>query len=215
MSFEQRLIVEEIANSITHGIGFVLSLAGFGILIALTLTKGSMWHFVGCGVYGATMVILYAASTLYHSVRQPRLKHIFLQVDQMAIYLLIAGTYTPFMLVNLRGFWGLMLLTLVWALSIFGIVFKIIFVDRYKSVTMSLYLLTAWAALLAVKPIIAAVPLGGLAWIAAGGLAYMLGLVFFAWDRLPFNHTIWHVFVLAGSGCHFLAVIYYVLPVRT
>lgn len=215
MSYEKRLIIEEIANSITHGIGLLMSLAGLAILIALTITKGSVWHLVGCAVYGATMVILYAASTLYHSVRHPKWKHFFRQVDQMAIYLLIAGTYTPFMLVNLRGFWGFLLLTLVWALSIFGIVFKIIFVDRYNQVTMSLYLLIAWTALIAVKPIFISVPLGGLAWIGAGGLAYMLGLVFFAWDRIPYNHTIWHVFVLAGSCCHFLAVIYYVLPVGT
>ncbi len=215
MHIERRLIVEEIANSVTHGIGLVLSLAGLAALVILAMTRGSTYHIVGCSVYGATLVAVYAASTLYHSFRRPRLKHLFRIADQVAIYLLIAGTYTPFMLVTLRGFWGWLLLTLVWALSLFAIAFKIIFVDRYKAVTMALYLMIAWMAIIAVKPIITTVPIGGLAWIGAGGAAYMTGLVFFAWDRLPFNHTIWHLFVMTGSICHYFAVMFYVLPVKT
>ena len=134
--------------------------------------------------------------------------------DQVAIYLLIAGTYTPFTLVNLRGRWGWSLLALVWTLALFGIGVRVIFAERRKAITMALYLAIAWMAIIAVKPIFATVPLGGLAWIGAGGLAYMTGLVFFAWDRLPFNHTIWHLFVIIGSGCHYFAVMFYVLPAR-
>jgi hemolysin III len=204
--------IEEIANSVTSGIGLVMSLAGLVALVMLAFARGDGWHIVGCGVYGATLVALYAASTLYHSVQKPRLKRIFLAADQVAIYLLIAGTYTPFMLVNLRGRWGWTLLAIVWTLSIFGIGFRVIFAERRKAVTMALYVAIAWMAIIAVKPIFATVPLGGLAWIGVGGLAYMTGLVFFAWDRLPFNHTIWHLFVMVGSGCHYFAVMFYVLP---
>ncbi len=212
MHIERRLIIEEFANTITHGIGLVLSIVALAMLTGLAWQKASLWHFAGCAIYGSTQVVLYGASTLYHGTQTPARKHLFRQIDQMAIYLLIAGTYTPFMLVNLRGFWGYLLLTIVWALAVFGIVFKLIFADQYKAVTMTLYLAIGWAAIIAIKPIFATVPLGGLAWIGAGGLAYMLGLIFFAWERLPFNHVIWHVFVMAGSGFFFLAALNYVLP---
>jgi hemolysin III len=212
MHIEKRISLEEIANSITHGIGLTLSLAGMTVLVILALTRGSIWHIIGCAVYGTTLVSVYAASTLYHSFQEPRIKDVFRTVDQIAIYLLIAGTYTPFMLVNLRGFWGYLLLAIVWSLAITGIIIKIAFADRYKNVTMALYLVIGWMAIIAVKPIITTVPAGGLAWIGAGGASYMTGLVFFAWDRIPFNHTIWHLFVLGGSACHYFAVMYYVLP---
>ncbi len=215
MQIERRLFVEEIANSLTHGVGLVMSLAGVATLIFLTWTKGSLLHLAGCGVYGVTLVLLYAASTLYHSIQKPRIKDYFRVFDQVAIYLVIAGTYTPFTLINMRGFWGWTLLGLVWSLSLFGIVFKIIFVNRYKAVSYGLYVVMGWLAIIAAKPILETLPLGCLAWILAGGAAYMTGLVFFAWDRLPFNHTIWHIFVIVGSICHFCAVMFYVLPVKT
>lgn len=214
MHIERRLFVEEIANSLTHGVGLILSLAGLAALIILTWQKGSVWHFAGCSIYGATLVLVYGASTLYHSIQRPRIKHFFRLFDQIAIYLVIAGTYTPFTLVNLRGFWGWTLLFLVWSLSLFGIAFKIVFIDRYKAFSMALYLIIAWTAIIAVKPLLAVVPLGGLGWILAGGIAYMTGLIFFACERIPFNHTIWHVFVMAGSICHYCAVVFYVLPVK-
>jgi hemolysin III len=214
MHIERHLIIEEIANSVSHGVGLALSLAGFVALLALALMRGSRWHIIGCAVYGATLVAVYAASTLYHSLQKPRLKHIFRTADQVAIYLLIAGTYTPFMLVNLRGFWGWLLLSIVWTMALAGIVVRVVFGDRCKALTISLYLAIAWMAIIAVKPIVTTVPTGGLAWIGAGGAAYMTGLVFFAWDRVPFNHTIWHLFVMAGSVCHYFAVMFYVLPVR-
>src|SRR5215468_414178 len=204
--------IEEIANTVTHGIGLAMSLAGLIALVILAFARGGVWHIVGCCVYGVSLVALYAASTIYHSVQNPRLKRFFLAADQVAIYLLIAGTYTPFTLVNLRGRWGWSLLVSVWTLALFGIGFRVIFAERRKAVTIALYLAIAWLAIIAVKPIFATVPLGGLAWIGAGGLAYMTGLVFFVWDRLPFNHAIWHLFVMAGSGCHYFAVVFYVLP---
>jgi hemolysin III len=214
MHFERRMFIEEVANGITHGIGLVLSLAGLAVLMALAWSKGGISHLVGCSIYGSTLVLVYAASTLYHSVRTPRIKEYFRLFDQIAVYLVIAGTYTPFMLVNLRGFWGWTLLGLVWAFSIFGIGFKIVFINRYKAVSMALYLMIGWMAIIAAKPILTSIPLGCLAWIMGGALAYMIGLVFFAWDRVPFNHTIWHIFVILGSFCHYCAVMFYVLPSR-
>jgi hemolysin III len=208
------MFIEEVANGITHGIGLVLSLAGLAVLMALAWSKGGISHLVGCSIYGSTLVLVYAASTLYHSVRTPRIKEYFRLFDQIAVYLVIAGTYTPFMLVNLRGFWGWTLLGLVWAFSIFGIGFKIVFINRYKAVSMALYLMIGWMAIIAAKPILTSIPLGCLAWIMGGALAYMIGLVFFAWDRVPFNHTIWHIFVILGSFCHYCAVMFYVLPSR-
>jgi hemolysin III len=214
MQNERRLLLEEIANSFTHGIGLILSLAGLAPLIFLAWTKGGKSHIIGCSIYGATLVLVYAASTLYHGVRNPRIKHIFRLFDHVAVYLVIAGTYTPFMLISLRGFWGWTLLVLVWSLSLFGIAFKLTFVNRYKGVSMALYLVIAWLAIIAAKPIISSIPLGCLALIMGGGVAYMIGLVFFAWERLPFSHTIWHIFVIVGSICHYCAVVFYVLPVK-
>lgn len=214
MQNERKLLIEEIANSFTHGIGLVLSLAGLAVLLFLAWNKGDKLQVIGCSIYGATLVMVYAASTLYHGVQNPRIKHIFRLFDHTAIYLVIAGTYTPFTLINLRGFWGWTLLALVWTLSLFGIAFKIAFVNRYKAVSMALYLIIGWLAVIAAKPIISSIPLGCLILIASGGAAYMTGLVFYAWERLPFSHAIWHVFVILGSICHYCAVVFYVLPVK-
>jgi len=212
MHIERRLLIEELTNSLTHGFWLLLSLAGMAALIFLSWTKGSNTHLVSCSVYCTTLVLVYTASTLYHSVQKPRIKHYFRLFDQVAIYLVIAGTYTPFTLVNLRGFWGWTLLGTVWALSLFGILFKIIFANRYAAVSMALYVLMGWTAIIAAKPIIDTIPLGCLALILCGGFAYTMGLVFLAWEKLPFSHTIWHIFVLAGSLFHYCAVMIYVLP---
>jgi hemolysin III len=209
---EERTSIEEIANSLTHGCGLVLSLVGLAVLLVLAITRGNAWHIAGCGVYGSTLVILYLASTLYHSFRSRRARHLLRIIDQIAIYLFIAGTYTPFTLVNLRGSWGWALFGLVWALAIFGILFKLLFVNRFQAASIAIYLLMGWLAIIAVKPILALIPPGGLAWILAGGVAYTVGALFFVWERLPFNHTIWHLFVLVGSICHYFAVLFYVLP---
>jgi hemolysin III len=206
---------EELANSLTHGLGLVLSIAGFVALFVLAILRGSALQIVSCSVYGATLVCLYAASTVYHSVRSRRLKRILKIIDHSSIYLLIAGTYTPFTLIILRGGWGWTLFGLVWGLSLFGILFKVWFVDHFKIVSTAVYIIMGWLVVIAFKPLLAMVPGGAIAWLLAGGLSYTVGVVFFAWRKLPYNHAIWHVFVLVGSVCHYFAVLLYVLPART
>jgi len=203
---------EEIANSITHGLGLALSLAGLVVLVVLAALRGTAWHIVSCAVYGATLVILYAASTLYHGLRGPRVKRVLKILDHSAIYLLIAGTYTPFTLITLRGAWGWSLFGVVWGLALLGILWKIWFVDRFTIVSTTVYLLMGWLAVIAAKPLLASLPTAAIAWILAGGLCYTAGVAFFAWKRLPYAHTVWHLFVVAGSVCHFLAVLLYVIP---
>jgi hemolysin III len=209
---EDRGLIEELANGITHGIGLALSLVGLVILVTLSVLNGSAWHVAGCTTFGVTLVMLYAASTLYHSLRTPRFKRVLKILDHAAIYLLIAGTYTPFTLVNLRGFWGWTLFGLVWSMSAFGILWKLFHVDRFQIVSTILYLAMGWVAVIAIKPLLAAVPTAGILWLLAGGLFYTVGVLFFAWKRIPYNHAIWHVFVMAGSICHYFAVLFYVLP---
>lgn len=206
---------EELANSVTHGIGLALSVAGFVVLVVLAILRGGAWHIVSCSVYGSTLVCLYAASTLYHSVRSRRVKRVLKVLDHSAIYLLIAGTYTPFSLVILRGGWGWTLFGLVWGLSVLGILFKVWFVDRFQIASATVYLAMGWLVVIALKPLLALVPSHGLLWLLAGGVLYTAGVGFFAWRKLPYSHAIWHVFVLAGSACHYFAVLYYVLPAKT
>jgi len=206
------LLIEELANAVTHGFGLALSLAGFAVLLVLAIVRGGPWHIASCTVYGATLVILYLASTLYHSSRSPRLKHILRVVDHSAIYLLIAGTYTPFTQVNLRGFWGWTLFGLVWSCCVAGVVLKTFFINRLPVVSTLLYVAMGWVCVIAIKPLVSAIPAGGLAWLLSGGLLYTIGVIFFASRRLRFNHAIWHLFVLAGSICHYMAVVFYVLP---
>jgi hemolysin III len=210
----ERLSVEELANCATHGVGLALSVAGFVALLLPAWAYGDAWHVVSCAVYGASLVTLYLASTLYHGARSPRAKRWFQVLDHCGIYLLIAGTYTPFTLVTLRGPWGWTLFGLVWGLSLAGILFRLVFGGRYRPVAVASYVALGWLCVIAVKPILAQVPLGALAWIAAGGLAYTAGVFFFAARRIPHHHAIWHVFVLGGSICHYVAVLLYVLPAR-
>ena len=203
---------EELANSITHGVGLALSAAGGVVLIVLAALRGDAWHVVSVSVFGATLVMLYSASMVYHIVRSPRAKRVFRILDHSSIYLLIAGTYTPFLLVNMRGGWGWTLFGLVWGLAVLGILFKSFFVERFAFASTAVYLAMGWIVVIAVKPLLASVAGGGIALLLAGGVAYSLGVVFFAWERFPFNHAIWHLFVLAGSVFHYLAVLFYVLP---
>jgi len=210
-----RISAEELANTVTHGIGLALSIAGFVVLLVLAAVRGSSRHIVSCAIYGATLVCLYAASTFYHGIPSPRRKRALRIFDHCAIYLLIAGTYTPFLLVNLRGGWGWSLLGIVWGFAMAGIVFKFRFVDHFPFLSTVIYLLMGWLAVIALKPLLAAVPASGLLWLLAGGLLYTLGVVFYGWKRLPYNHVIWHLFVLAGSTCHYVAVLYsVVLPAK-
>jgi hemolysin III len=207
-----RVSVEEFANSVTHGIGLGLSVAGFAALLVLAIVRGGAWQIVSCAIYGVSLICVYASSTLYHGLRSQRVKHILKVFDHSAIFLLIAGTYTPFLLVNLRGGWGWSLLGIVWGLAAAGIVLKFWFVDRYPILSTGGYVLMGWLALIALKPLLQAVPTIGLIWLLAGGLMYTLGVAFYAWKRIPYNHVIWHLFVMAGSACHYFAVVYSVIP---
>ena len=211
---EERLSLEEVANCATHGVGLALSVAGFVALVALAWVHGDAWHIASCGVYGASLVALYLASTLYHGARRPRAKQVFQALDHCGIYLLIAGTYTPFTLVTLRGPWGWSLFGLVWVFALAGILFRVIYGERHRPLAVASYVLLGWLCVVAVKPILELVPLGALAWIAAGGFAYTTGVFFFAARRIPHHHAIWHLFVLGGSICHYVAVFLYVLPAR-
>lgn len=204
---------EELANSITHGVGIVLAVAGLGVLTAFASIFGNVWHIVSASVFGGMMILLYTASTLYHSARNPRVKTFLQALDHCAIFLLIAGTYTPFTLVSLHGPWGWSLFGVIWGLALLGIVFEMTPFRRYRAVSMGLYLGMGWSVLAAVKPMLAQVPFGGLVLLLAGGLAYTLGTGFYVLRRLRYHHAIWHLFVLAGSILHFFAILLYVIPV--
>lgn len=203
---------DTIANSVTHGVGAILAIAGLVVLVVLAATRGTVWHVVSCAIYGSTLVLLYLSSTLYHSLQGRRVKKVFRVFDHSSIYLLIAGTYTPFLLVTLRGGWGWTLFGILWGLTIAGVVFKSLMVDRFPAISTTIYIAMGWLAVFAIKPLVQAISISGMAWIVAGGLAYTLGVVFFALDRKRFFHAIWHLFVLAGSVLHYIAVLRYVLP---
>jgi len=209
---KMRLNVEELANTVTHGIGLLLSIAGFGVLLAFAILRGDASHLIACTVYGATLICLYAASTLYHAAVSARLKHALRIFDHSAIYLLIAGTYTPFLLLYLRGAWGWSLFGVIWSLAFAGIVFKFWFVDHFQHASTAIYVAMGWLVVVAAKPVLADVPARSLLWLIAGGLLYSLGVIFYAWKRLPYGHAVWHVFVMGGSACHYFAVLRCVLP---
>lgn len=208
----QGTFAEELANAVTHGIGLALSVAGLVVLIVLAATRGTALHVVSCAIYGATLVLMYSASTLYHALRLPRAKRLFRIFDHAAIYLLIAGTYTPFTLVRVQGWPGWTLFAVVWGLAAAGVLFKSFHVERFPVISTLLYVAMGWLVVVAWKPVVAAIPPGGIAWLAAGGVAYTAGVIFFAAERIRFHHAIWHLFVLAGSICHFVAVMRYVVP---
>ena len=207
--------VEEVANTITHGIGLLLSIVGFVVLLVLAALRGTAWHIVACSIYGATLICLYTASTLYHAVISPRVKRALRIFDHSAIYLLIAGTYTPFLPVSLRGPWGWSLFGVIWGLALAGVLFKFWFVERFMILSTAVYIAMGWLVVIAAKPVITHVPFTALIWLLAGGLAYTGGVIFFAAKRIPYSHAIWHLFVLAGSICHYFAVLSTVIPPRS
>jgi len=203
---------EELANAITHGFGLLLSIAGAIALIAVSMLHGTAWHIVSCTAYGTTLVLLYLSSTLYHAISAPRLKPTLRLFDHSAVYLLIAGTYTPFTLVNLRGGWGWTLFGVVWGLTLVGIGFKYLAIGRFLVMSTIIYVFMGWLVVLGIKPVLTFVPLHGFLWLLGGGLFYTVGVFFFASKRIPYSHAIWHVFALCGSVCHYWAVFFYVLP---
>lgn len=205
---------EEIANAITHGVGLALSLAGLAFLVVAAARTGDAWRIIAASVYGATLVLLYATSTLYHALPGRRGKEVFRRLDHAAIYLLIAGTYTPFVLGPLRGGWGWSLFAVVWTLAVTGVVLKSVFGVRFNALSTIVYVVMGWLVIVAAGPLIAHVPLVGLQWLVAGGLLYTLGVLFFALDnRVRYSHAVWHLFVLAGSVAHFWAVAHYAVRI--
>lgn len=211
MKLPQYTKLEEWANSLTHGLGAVLSIAGLVIMVVLATLHGDAWHIVSSAIFGATLIMLYSASTLYHAIQSPRIRAIMQRLDHIAILYLIAGTYTPFTLVTLRGPWGWSLFGVVWGLTLFGTVIHLTQLRRFHGLMVALYLVMGWSVVLAMKPLIDALPTVGLWLLIAGGLSYTLGVVFYIRKSLPFNHAIWHLFVLAGSVLHFFSVVYFVI----
>ncbi len=210
MKQEQRL-GDILANSITHGVGAAFAVGGAVYLVAASM-RGTPQLIAACAVYATSLILVYLCSTLYHSMVRTRARHMLRVLDHSAIYLLIAGTYTPFTLVSLHGPLGWVLFGLVWALAIAGVIFKSFAVERFALASAITYVLMGWIAVVAIGPLERAITWHGVAWIAAGGIAYTLGILFFALDRLRYFHALWHAFVLAGSCAHYFAVLFYVVP---
>lgn len=206
---------EEIAHAVTHGIGVLLSIVGLAVLVAFASLRGSTEHVVACSVFGASLVLLYTASTLYHALpgpTLPRAKRVLQVLDHSGIYLLIAGTYTPFCLVTLGGSLGWILFGVLWTVAVLGIVGRATLPRVARRFSLALYLAMGWSALSVAGPLFSSLPPGGAVLVVAGGLAYTLGVPFYAFQRLPYNHAVWHVFVLLGSTLHFFGVLFYVIP---
>lgn len=204
--------VEETINSMTHGIGAVLSVVGTFLLLMPAIEQQDVWKIVGFSVFGTSLALLYTASTLYHGARQPARRKAYKLLDHCAIFLLIAGTYTPFLLVNLRGATGWWLFSVVWGLAFTGILIKLIYGHRLKAVRLVIYLTMGWLVLFASNELLSNIDTLGFALLLAGGITYTAGVVFYLATSLPYSHAIWHLFVVGGSVCHFLAVYYSVLP---
>lgn len=203
---------EEIANSITHGIGLILSIAGLVVLMVFSSLAGSLHHIISCVIFGITLILLYTTSTLYHSIQTPRTKSFLRMLDHSAIFLLIAGTYTPFTLVSLQGLWGWTLFGVVWGLAVVGILLQTALLHRWAKASLLLYLGMGWVIVAAARPLMAAVAPGGLILLLLGGLAYTSGVGFYVRRTMRYHHAIWHVFVLAGSSLHYFAILFYVIP---
>lgn len=205
---------EEVANAITHGIGAVLSIAALVLLVVYASLEGTAWHVVSFSIYGTTMLLLYLNSTLVHSLKEGKAKDLFEFFDHSSIYLFIAGTYTPFLLVAIRGTLGWSLFGIIWGIALFGVAFKAFFVKKFLFMSTIFYIAMGWLIVIAWSPLSAVVASGGMTLLVAGGIFYTLGTVFYVWRAFPYHHAVWHVFVLAGSVTHFFAVLIYLLPIR-
>jgi len=208
----RQTLAEEIANSVTHAVGVGLAIAALVVLTVFAARRGDPWRIVGFSIYGSTLVLVYLASTLYHAFHGPRVKRLLRELDHVAIYLLIAGTYTPVTLVGIRGAWGWTLFGVIWGLALVGIAAKFTIARRVRGLAATLYLAMGWMVVVALRPLIEALPAGLILWLLAGGIFYSLGVVFWLMHRLPFHHAIWHVLVLAGSACHFVGMLLYLAP---
>ena len=201
---------EEIANSITHGIGIALGIAALVLLLVFS-QRGNAWQIVSFSIYGATLIILYLSSTLYHGFRNKKTKEFFRLSDYASIYLLIAGTYTPITLTILRGPLGWTIFGIIWGLAILGVIKQFVFFHKYQAFSSITYLIMGWLIVIAVKPLLLEAPFIFFVWMLIGGLFYTLGMIFFIWDKMPYNHSIWHLFVLGGSISHFFAFLFYLI----
>ena len=197
---------EEIVNGVTHGIGALLSLLGMVILIYLAVRFGDGWHIASFLVFGGSLILLYFSSTLYHTIQNPRLRPWLRILDHSAVFLLIAGTYTPFLLVALRDTLGWALFGIVWGIALLGIIFKIFFIGKMEVLSTIAYVGMGWMSVLSFKQLLQVVPSYGVVWLVAGGVIYTVGVLFYALEKMPYNHAVWHLFVLGGSICHFVAV---------
>ena len=206
-------VLEEYLHAATHGVGVILSILGLSWMLTMSISVGDPWRIVASSIYGASLILLFLASTVYHGMHASRHRDTFKMLDHCAIYLLIAGTYTPFLLVAMRGTAGWWLFGTVWVLATAGIIKKLVLKHRFPKLALASYLGFGWLAVLVAPQMAAAIGTNGLAWLVAGGLCYTVGAVFYAAEKLPFNHTVWHVFVLGGGICHFLGIVWYVLPV--
>lgn len=201
---------EEIANSVSHGLGLAAALVSIPFLLQHAVNVGDAWFIVGASIFAASVVILYLGSTLYHALPQSTAKRVFRAIEHSAIFLLIAGTYTPFTLGVLNGGWGWSIFGVIWGLTVLGITLKVVFKGAHNFLYVALYLLMGWTIVVAIKPMLTLVPTEGLLWLLAGGLAYTIGVLFYVFDaRLKFGHTVWHLFVVAGTTCHYFAVYWY------
>jgi len=212
MTIRKQTDAEEVANSMSHGLGALLALAAMIMLVALGGRQGNAWRMIGAGVFGGALTLLYVISALYHGVKLPKAKRVLRILDHSSVFILIAGTYTPITLVMLPGAWGWTLFGLVWGLAALGIALKLACFDKFHRISIVVYLSMGWIGVVAFKPMLEQLPRGALAWIAAGGMVYSLGVIFYKQERLYFAHAIWHLFVIAGSVMHFIAIYRYVIP---
>jgi hemolysin III len=202
---------EELANSVIHGLGIVLSIVGLAVLVGVASAHGSQRDIVAGSIFGATLILVYTTSTLYHGIPIPRARQLLRTLDHIAIFLLIAGTYTPFTLAAIGGPVGWTLFAAIWGLAVLGIVFELTFLRRYTWMAVTLYLLMGWCGMVAIKPLAASMERGGLVLLLLGGAMYTLGVLFYVWRTLPYSHAIWHVFVLAGSVLHYFSILFYIV----
>jgi len=205
---------EEIVNAVTHGIGVLLSITALVFLIISAKQNGSVWHVVTFSIYGGSMLILYLSSTLVHSFPEGKVKDLFEIFDHSAIYLFIAGTYTPFTLIVINGVLGWTLLTIVWAIALIGVVFKSFFTKKFMVLSTILYIVMGWLIVIAWNPLVETLPTAGITLLVTGGLLYTVGAIFYVWRGFIFHHAVWHLFVLAGSVSHFFTILFYVTPIR-
>ena len=203
---------EEVTNAFSHGVGALLALAGSVVLVVLAALQGDPWRIVSFSIYGTTLVVLYLASTLYHAINHPRAKTFFHVMDHVSIFLLIAGSYTPVTLINMRGVWGWAIFGMVWTIALAGVILKVFFTGRHALISVFLYVGMGWLIIVAIHPLLVSMHLRGVALMAAGGVFYTAGLIFYAMKKMRYHHAVWHIFVMAGSATQYLGFLLYVLP---